>query len=48
MRSPGLSSYVSSDGYSLDPGTKICRLLEDIDDPQQEVALCYAPAGTDQ
>jgi dihydrofolate reductase len=36
MRSLVLSSFLSLDGYSFDPGTEIYRLLEDIDDPEQD------------
>jgi dihydrofolate reductase len=36
MRSLVLSSFLSLDGYSFDPGTEIYQLLEDIDDPEQD------------
>lgn len=36
MRSLVLSSWLSLDGYSFDRGTEIYRLLEEIDDPQQD------------
>jgi dihydrofolate reductase len=36
MRSLVLSSWLSLDGYSFDPGSQIYQLLEEIDDPQQE------------
>jgi dihydrofolate reductase len=36
MRSLVLSSWLSLDGYSCDPGTEIYRLLEEIGDPEQE------------